>query len=1112
MAKERYFPLLPKLKEDSAVNPDKASVWEDETHDFLNALVKSLAVSGSIKDVGHIDSIPDVWARPLLFQMALFDEQKKSTQEFVKGLHERVRNEWRCILAMIALKDVRHLNLSAAAVHIGEGDSGLEQVLSALAPKESLSNDTTWSDIYVLYYQGIPIAITSPTTLVSAAADYSTAFGGQLSVPWSNDGFTLTDPIDNLTPKELDELHCWCRKLYDSLRLIDGQRENPVYLNLLRCIDEYCNDIKTRDASVGGDYRLIDAELGLNIGVFRSLNQSIKGEGATAEDSAVRLQISPMRNSGRNILLVSPEMVREFASQEGIPAAQLVVWPGISANDVTDQMLMGERNKLGNAVLGKTEFRRPEDFFTERMTVMEPGDAIMASLPYAGDQLLAADDLSAILPIRRELLDYFTPEEIAQRIAIENSSDRITVKFNFPLSGVHGQPSDYKFIKHYPKNELIYLSTNVPVIEIWPNFRREGWNKYYLYYENSEAQNTQGTQEVGKDFVYVSPWCYGRDIARDIPEQGLANRYTGRMDDFPEALLCTVTATVDGSAYAQPVETGMLLLAPPPVVHREPELTWQMGIDFGTSSTMLYYREGGKEAKPLVFEPHLYQVMNSKSARNMTFINFIPSSTQDQQDGSFLSIFHLLNPQKLHDELLPLQDGHVFWLTTQRTDEFKTQASRIDTNLKWQDDAIGRRKVAAYVKQICLQSLAEAAQRGVDKLKWNFSFPTAFSKEQQFAFEATCQEAVTDAYDNASFEIDRDMDTIKPWPESKASAYYFNKLGHSDTNFSEGAICLDIGAGTTDISIISGQPGRIVYHTSIQFAGRYLFRPIYQNYSLFVKNLPDSSDAEQEKYLTIIDADLREHSEEYLKNLKNLTGREEVKKVLQQSQMAMAGIFYYLGSLLGELHAKGVYAENHVPDIFVGGNGSRIFSWLTGGTFNSANPYLAVLKNMMIKASGLDEDSRFNINLSSQPKVEVASGMIEQRPHNDDEFFDEEKQKVTLFGKHVDDYIASSVIAGNSFVTDGTASDKTSFISAYDITKGIKVESLDEIDSFMEAFNGDNHIWGEGIAITDDLRHDILKRLNSYYVSEKDKDVKKIFVEPVFIMGLKKMMEMLPNG
>ena len=100
----KFFPMLPALNEDAAINPDKTSVWEKETgtRDFLLALVKSLEAGASFDDVGSIDSIPDVWARPLLFQMALYDDKKSGTQEFVQGLHEKVQGEWRALLAMIA--------------------------------------------------------------------------------------------------------------------------------------------------------------------------------------------------------------------------------------------------------------------------------------------------------------------------------------------------------------------------------------------------------------------------------------------------------------------------------------------------------------------------------------------------------------------------------------------------------------------------------------------------------------------------------------------------------------------------------------------------------------------------------------------------------------------------------------------------------------------------------------------------------------------------------------------------------------------------------------------------------------------------------------------------
>lgn len=1119
MAKQ-FFPLLPKLKENSAVNPDKASVWEEEHIDFLNALVKSLAVSGTIKDIGHIDSIPDVWARPLLFQMALFDVQNSASSEFVSGLHDRVVGEWRALLAMLALKEIRHLNLQAEAVDLAADGSrtGLGDVLRTLAPIETIDrgeNGASWTFLYVLSFNNIPIAITSPTTLISAAADYMTAFAGKLPQPWSTDGVMLTDPVPYLTGEELNALNVWLTRLHDDIQLLQqgGYDDNQARESLLRCIVEYQQAIRQRLNGAESAAKLrIPGDLDMaNKSIFRLLNRSVEARPATAESSAVRLIPSLERKPAHDVLIASPAMVREFASQVGVQAPQLVVWPGISANDITDNVLQGERNNIGAASLGHTEWIRPEEFFTERMTVMEPSKILLASLDIEGAEMLANEDLTMVPPIRPNMLEYLTPEDIAKRLSVEDKPDKIVVRFLFPLAGVDGMPCDYRFVKEYPKEELIYLDTNVPVMEIWPNFRCDGWNKYYLYYENSEAQN-KNSDSLGKNFFYVDPWCYGKKIAEDIPAHGLANRYTTRLTAFPEAMIVTVLPSQDGS-YAQPVETGVLLLKEPPLINRQLDLSWQLGIDFGTSSTMIFCREGNHEPKPLSFEPHLFQVTDSGAVRTRTFINFIPSAfdVQGAQAGSFLSIFHILDASRLQNEIRPLQDGHVFWLNTKNTDVFKEEQQRIDANLKWKNDAVGRRKVATYIKQICLQSLVEAAAHGVDSVKWNFSFPTSFTQEQQIAFRQTCKEAVAEAYEYSGFQSVEQEDILESWPESKASAYHFNKLGHSDTNFSEGAVCLDIGAGTTDISVISGQPGIIVYHTSIRFAGRYLFQPIYTKYEYFASDIPDLTDVDYEKKCAIIDADMRENSEEYLRQLKNITGREDVRNVLQNVQFVTAGIFYYLGMILKELKVKGIYEENRVPDIFVGGNGSRIFSWITGGTFASDSPFLLVLKNMLVHTSGLAADSQFDIKLSERPKVEVAAGMIERRPHNDEEFFDESAQIKKLFGDNVDDYIASAVLAGDAYVENGKKQADNEFISAYDISQGITVKSLDSLNDFIKQFNTDLNIWSDGVKISEADARDIQKRVNSYYVSEKDKDVKKIYVEPVFITGLRKTVEKLVN-
>lgn len=1106
----QYYPLLPKLKENSAVTPDKVSIWEDETYDFLDSLIKSLAVSGDITDMGSIDSIPDVWARPLLFEMALFDKQNTVEQQFVQGLHTRVVGEWRSLLAMLALNDVKHLNLRAEEVRIeaAENSSSIERVLKNLAPKKAISADTGWDVIYVIFYKEIPIAMTSPTTLVAAAADYMNAFSGKLPQPWSDNGCYLVNPIPYLMDDDLSALYTWLRKLREALdTYVKNKDDNESYLMTQERIEDYCHAIERqyKGHQLLGNYSFNMSWLKMNAGLFRYLDFSVKAKEATAADSQVRIEPSIERKPEKNILLLSPNMLRETAAAWDVPLTQLLVWPGITANDIHEESLFQGAGQLDNVILQNAEYRRPEEFFTEYMAVMEPRNALKETMKIRGEELLAGEDLSIILPLRQELLEYFTTEDIADRLTIENTPNEILVHFAFPLSGNDTNYKDYDFVKRYPKKNLIYLQKNIPVIEIWPNIRREGWKRYYLYYENSEAQN-KNSLEAGKDFFYVMPWTYGAEASEDVPENGLTNQYTARLHDFPEVLRCTVNCSVQGNVRSTAVETGMILLKRPELAGANALSKWEVGIDFGTSSTMLYYKNNEDGPKPLAFAPNLFQVTESGAARNNTWYTFIPAAA-NQEDGSFLSIFHLLNTEKVHDVIRPLQDGHIFALSKKIMDENRADSGTIDANLKWQSDDTGRYKATAYLEQICMQSAVEAALVGAAEIKWNFSYPAAFSDEERESFRKMCLKAIVRADEDTCFKASSSF--LDTQLESVATALHFNKLNNSDTNFGDGAICLDIGAGTTDISVISGRPGRIVYHSSIRFAGRYLFGPIYQH-ELGAKDL------KYDRELTGLgfaeyDADMRANSESYLEKLANDTGSDETKAMLQKSQLGMAGIFYYVGRILAKLHGKGIYTEDHVPDIYVGGNGSRAFYWLTGGgIFDSSSVRMRVLKKVMEEGAGLGDSYDFGIYLSDKPKIEVASGMIEERPRH--RLFDEEDMQQNLFGDTEDEYVFSSVLCGELYQLDGKTHTQDDFISARDIAAGIEIGELTEFQNFLEKFNQNRKsVWLNGIALTDVQKRDVKKRVYNYYIAEKGKDIKEIHVEPVFVMALKKLMEMLIN-
>ena len=160
------YPLLPRLSANAAIAPVVAGQWEDAVgaHGigrFLKGLAEGLDVAQNDRAIDSIDSIPDIWARPMLFRMALF-----ASRGFDVSLHKKVRGEWRAILAMLDLQDMRHLRLQVEAVHLADANlnGALGQTLLTLAPKDSADGNSSWNDIYVISYMGAPLAITTPTT------------------------------------------------------------------------------------------------------------------------------------------------------------------------------------------------------------------------------------------------------------------------------------------------------------------------------------------------------------------------------------------------------------------------------------------------------------------------------------------------------------------------------------------------------------------------------------------------------------------------------------------------------------------------------------------------------------------------------------------------------------------------------------------------------------------------------------------------------------------------------------------------------------------------------------------------------------------------------------
>jgi hypothetical protein len=191
----QYHPVLPELKNPTIESFNRVATWDARRAEQLSKLSESLKV----EKVGiEVNSIPDMWARPLLFEMALYDKDHL--------LNKRALAEWRGLMAMIALKEVAHIDkLTTVSIGISTDEDALREApdflraVANLMPTKSLCSNTSWHNLHILLYNDKPIGMTSPTTLVATATNCFNRID-QNVVPWFN-GKILLDP----TKKVIDD-------------------------------------------------------------------------------------------------------------------------------------------------------------------------------------------------------------------------------------------------------------------------------------------------------------------------------------------------------------------------------------------------------------------------------------------------------------------------------------------------------------------------------------------------------------------------------------------------------------------------------------------------------------------------------------------------------------------------------------------------------------------------------------------------------------------------------------------------------------------------------------------------------------------------------------------
>ncbi|NIM17335.1 MAG: hypothetical protein GTO45_35465 [Candidatus Aminicenantes bacterium] len=178
---------------------------------------------------------------------------------------------------------------------------------------------------------------------------------------------------------------------------------------------------------------------------------------------------------------------------------------------------------------------------------------------------------------------------------------------------------------------------------------------------------------------------------------------------------------------------------------------------------------------------------------------------------------------------------------------------------------------------------------------------------------------------------------------------------------------------------------------------------------------------------------------------------------------------------------------------------------MAGGNFSPDSAINRLLKAVFCKASGIDVESNFEINISPAPKAEVAYGLVwDQTPLK----YDKDKVREGFF------------LAGETFTDlDNKQYQWNERLTPTNISKGIKLLSengnfkMDRLEDFIKTFN-ENADMAAIPRIPENPRilQDTGDHVNHECGKLRNTKEEEIHVEPLFITAIKKFLDELVNA
>lgn len=1002
------IPLLPSMKDSCQIATGQPGEWRADSQTSLGSLVESLNVTA--KEESNISSIPDIWARPAAFEMILFDKDHQ--------MHQRFLNEWRGILAILALREIRGINkLKVHSISIPypenlkSTDSSLLKLFSRMLP-ETLKRypDESVSDgvkLQVFSYNDNPLAIIWPSLLICPAVELRCPYNANISW-WTDDG--ITDPLiqNSLNNDEKIILHHWLDKVHEDITSKDIPDNSPEGQNigkLAKLLTEY-----KRELNITADLPNLSfsSEKDLDISGFCSRLGKADVLEMSGEDFLRVSSVLLANNTGsnaKNILVLTddlPDQRKKAPSDITVAGSYSyeTVWPKITKSP--------NRHKIANIDLSNynAEIWLPDDFFTEKICVIAESENCFPDARVNILETYKGNNVNILIPLQEKVLQYLRPDYIARNIHFKTYDYQqehcIEVELTVPTSG---DPitlkKTYKESNESKEDRTVIRLSSLPILQVWPNFQISkddgvNWNHYYAFYDNQSYPT----------FNAIPYWPKNETFHRTLETHRKTELWKG--PSYPTAFICSID---DNDAQEdRTIPIGLILPNPPrELIFSNSMKKATIGIDFGTTNTVAYISVDNVP-KIITFNNYLPNAPEKSLINNVTLLddskkdfwetytrqNFLAMSEQPAAPAtSIRTIFHHHIGAMDMDTVstLPFFPGNIYY--QDKNDSIGEDMDLIKTlqtdEMKWDlMDAAGKENRHNFLLQLGMQCMAEALAQEVTHIEWYYSYPTSFTIAQQTSLEETWQHLIKQfklIYPNVG-------DSVKSNSESIAMARYFTDEAIADAGIRNGIVCFDIGGGSTDIAVWQGSKSNtdkaIRAQCSLRFAGKNILNDQLFKHSDFLSDFiengkPAMNDelkqiqnaaqkGDRKTFNILLEAFLKYYEEPIFARLSAVKTSTKTKTLIRNLTFSLSGIFFYTGIIVGDLRVTGNYGEyRELPECYVGGNGSKLLNWAAGGHFSDANQVALIFKHVF--KNGVDKGHDFRNRVKNNiPIAEKSKG------------------------------------------------------------------------------------------------------------------------------------------